>query len=166
MACGKTSVGKLLAERLNYTFADTDSLIEIEAGMSIPDIFAALGEGHFRKCEADVCQKLLKHKSTVVSTGGGIIINENNRKLLRKAGKVVYLTVTPEQVMERVKDYTTRPLINYPDPEKRLKIVTDLLTKRDPMYRSTADIALETVSGQPEKTVAEIIDFIKSLKGK
>lgn len=166
MTCGKTSVGKLLAEKLNYTFADTDALIEAEAGMSIPDIFGALGEGHFRKYEADVCQQLLKKKSAVISTGGGIVINANNRTLLRKAGKVIYLTVTPEQVMERVGDYTTRPMINYADPDKRLRIIKEMLTKRDPMYRNTADYITETVSGHPEQTVADILAFMKSLKGK
>lgn len=166
MGCGKTTIGKQLAEKIHYTFADTDSLIEAQAGMSIPDIFAALGEGHFRKHEADVCQQLLKHKSAVVATGGGIIINHNNRQLLRKAGKVIYLTVTPEQVMERVGDYTTRPLINYADPEKRLRIITELLTKRDPLYRNTADFVVETVSGRPEETVEAILDYMKSLKGK
>lgn len=164
MACGKTTVGRLLAEKIGYTFADTDALIEAQAGMSIPDIFAALGEGHFRKYEADVCQLLLKHKGTVVSTGGGIVINANNRTLLRKAGKVIYLTVTPEQVMERVKDYTTRPMINYPDPVKRLRIVTEMLAKRDPMYTNTADLTVPTITGNPEQTVDEIVAFLKVKK--
>lgn len=165
MACGKTTIGKALAEKIGYAFTDTDTLIEAQAGMSIPDIFASLGEGHFRKYEADVCQMLLKHQDgSVLSTGGGIIVNANNRALLRKAGKVIYLTVTPAQVMERVTDYTTRPMINYPDPAKRLKIVTEMLTKRDPMYRNTADFVVETVNGNPEKAVAEIVAFMRSKK--
>ena len=164
MACGKTTIGKALAKEIKYTFADTDELIEIQAGMSIPDIFAALGEGHFRKYEADVCQMLLKHDGYVLSTGGGIVINPNNRALLKKTGKVVYLTATPEQVMERVKDYTTRPMINYPDPAKRLKIITDMLAKRDIMYRNTADFIVETVTGNPDKTVAEIAAYVRGKK--
>ena len=164
MGCGKTTIGKALAQEIKYTFADTDTLIEIHAGMNIPDIFAALGEGHFRKYEADICQMLLKHDWSVISTGGGIVINPNNRALLKKTGKVVYLTVTPAQVMERIKDYTTRQMINYPDPAKRLKIITDMLAKRDVMYRNTANLVVETVSGNPEKSVAEIAAYVRGKK--
>ncbi len=145
MGCGKTTVGLRLSYRLRRTVIDTDKEIEREEKRSISEIFAADGEPYFRDCETACLQKLLDTTSNqIISVGGGLPVREENQRLLHELGQVFYLRAEAETIYERLKDDTTRPLLQGDDP--RGKIET-LLRERDPYYRAAADVVI-TVDGK------------------
>jgi shikimate kinase len=154
---GKTTVGHYLANRLGWTFADADDLIEAVAGQSIAEIFASEGEPGFRDREAAALAELCARPACVIATGGGAILREANRLLLRKSGFVVWLTAAPETVWSRlVTDPTTagrRPNLT---PTGGFEEVRTLIAARAPLYRETADFAIASDSLSPE-TVADAI---------
>jgi len=140
MCAGKSSVGRYLAERLQRTFVETDELIEKRTGMSIADIFALMGEEGFRRVEADVVREVATGQKTVIACGGGVPLREENVRALRQGTIVVYLDVTPEQVMERLGPLSSvRPLLAGPDREQRAR---ELLAVRRPLYIEVADIVV------------------------
>lgn len=132
MGSGKTSVGRLLALNHRLSFVDTDHEIEQYSGSSIPDLFATKGEQGFREIEHEVLAKVLqKTEPGVISTGGGVVVNEANRILLWKCGFVVYLKADPETLLKRVAQDSNRPLLKEGDP---LQTLTRLLEQRAPFY--------------------------------
>lgn len=153
MGVGKTSVGTKLAKDLDYTFVDSDALIEADQKMTITDIFATFGEPRFRDIESAILEGLLRGERQVVSTGGGAVIRDANRSLFRKAGFVVCLSARPEVIFERVKHETHRPLLRTPDPPAKIK---ELLDSRAPFY-AQADASIDT----SDKSVDEIVQLIK-----
>ena len=156
MGCGKSSVGKRLAGSLGMDFIDTDVLIEEKQKRTISDIFAQDGERAFRDMETQCLHDLLgeKRNAYVLSVGGGLPIREENRQLLSKLGKVVFLRVTPDVVYKRLQNDTTRPLLQVEDPMERIRT---LMEKRAPVYEACADVIVE-VSG---KSFEEIIEEIE-----
>lgn len=162
MASGKSSVGKLLAEKYNYEFIDTDEMIEKLADKPISQIFQEDGEEKFRNYESGVAKDLNDLEGKIIATGGGIIKRSENRKLLKKAGKVVYLEVTPEEVVERIEDYTTRPLLNFSDKETRITKAKEILDSRLDIYESVADIKIKTITGNPQKAADQIFKLLGS----
>ncbi len=164
MASGKTTIGKALAQALGLEFVDTDDLIEAVAGKKISRIFADDGEEAFRKLETEQLKQLQKTQNKLISCGGGIVIKPENRTLLKKIGKVIFLKVKPLEVLKRVPDYTTRPLINYPDPAKRLEIIEDLLKKRDNWYNECAVLTVETTTGDIAKDKQQILKYLQRKK--
>ena len=145
MGCGKTTVGKLLAEALGVDFKDTDRLIEQRAGMSVSDIFARFGERHFRTLEAQtVCELAAAEKGSVVSTGGGTVLNAESAQALRSSGVIVCLDVPLDVISRRLAGDTSRPLLNVPD---RKRVLYALYGKRMPLYRAAAQLTVKTVSG-------------------
>ena len=141
MGCGKTTVGKNLAKIAKYVFTDTDEMIEKIYGKTIKDIFAESGEEVFRQMETEVLKKLIsdKSKNLVISTGGGMPIKFENRKLLEKLGTVVYLKASPETIYEHVKHDTKRPLLQCENPQQKIR---EMLAQRNPVYESVADIII------------------------
>jgi len=111
MGTGKTSTGRLLAARLDYEFQDIDTLIVEQENKSINEIFAEQGESYFRGIEAYILASVLHGTNLVVSTGGGAVISENNRELMRESGIVVNLTASPTAVLERLAGENDRPLL-------------------------------------------------------
>lgn len=153
MGCGKTTVGKLLSERLCFTFVDTDELIIQKEGCSINEIFALKGENYFRKVEADILKSVLNSDNQIISTGGGIIKSELNIVLLKEKSKSFYLSADSESLYERVKNDFSRPLLK--DCTKD-KIVT-ILSQRVLQYQK-ADYIIDTVDKTPENIVNEVIE--------
>lgn len=142
MGSGKTSVGLKLSYRLRIPVEDTDKLIERREGRSISDIFAAEGEAYFRRLETELLLELLeKDYDRIYSVGGGTPVCPENRELLGRLGKVVYLRTRPETVYERLKDDTTRPLLQCSDPLGRIK---ELMESRREAYEDCADLILDT----------------------
>ncbi|MGJ8698167.1 MAG: shikimate kinase [Verrucomicrobiaceae bacterium] len=141
MGTGKSTIGRELAKMLNYPLVDTDHLIEEKAGKPIPAIFADEGETAFRDRESAVLTDLLDHESSIISTGGGIIVREENRQILRQLGYVVWLVAKPSEILERTSRNSNRPLLNNDDPEGT---ITKLLDERTPHYRETAHLSIET----------------------
>lgn len=155
MGCGKTTVGKRIAEATKYTFADTDEMIVAQQGRSISDIFAQDGESVFRDMETALLVKMLteKNDTCVISTGGGMPVREENRKLLRQLGTVVYLRVKPETVYERIKGDTMRPLLQCENPMERIQ---EMIKSRNPAYEAAAELVID-VDNLTQREVAEQI---------
>ncbi len=153
MGAGKSTVGKLLAARLNYVYVDTDHLIEERTGADIPWIFDVEGEAGFRVRETSVLESLLGSQQKVVATGGGIVVAPDNLPLLRELGTVFYLTASIDQLFSRTAKDKKRPLLQVPNPRER---IIKLLQERDPLYRQVAHHTVDT-DGRSSKWVAQYI---------
>ena len=141
MGAGKTTVGRLLARRLKLRFFDSDREIEGRCGVKIPLIFEIEGESRFRTREAQVLAELTALDGVVIGTGGGAVLSEDNRRRLAANGTVVYLRARPEDLYERVRHDRNRPLLATGDPLGKLR---ELFAERDPLYRSIADLTVDT----------------------
>ena len=161
MGAGKTVVGKTLAANLNKEFVELDELIVQRAGKPITRIFAEDGEIHFRELEIDVTKEVAGKQNQVIATGGGIILNRINIDRLRQNGIIIYLAVSPSEILRRVAGDRARPLLNTPDKEKRIK---ELLALRRPLYEGAADIKINTTRRSIETIVNEIVETIKIVK--
>lgn len=145
MGCGKTTVGLRLSYRLRRTVIDTDKEIEREEKRTISEIFATDGESYFRDRETQSLRKLIDTAANqIISVGGGLSVREENRRLLHELGQVFYLRAEAETIYERLKDDTTRPLLQGENPLTKIKT---LLQERDPYYREAADVVI-TVDGK------------------
>lgn len=154
MGCGKTTVGLRLSYRLRRTIIDTDKEIEREEKRTISDIFAADGETYFRDRETACLRKLIESANNqIISVGGGLPMREENRKLLHELGQVFYLCAKGETIYERVKDDTTRPLLQGDDPLTKIRT---LLKERDPYYREAADVVIAVDGKEFEQILDEI----------
>jgi shikimate kinase len=143
MGAGKTSVGRLLAKRLNKTFYDTDQEIERSTGVKIPLIFEIEGESGFRARESRLLAKFVLRHNIVLATGGGAVLSEENRKLLAERGTVVYLRAAVDDLWQRTRHDKNRPLLQTGDSLAKLQA---LFVQRDPLYRQIADIVIDTGS--------------------
>ncbi|HYJ20243.1 MAG TPA: shikimate kinase [Burkholderiales bacterium] len=143
MGAGKTSVGRVLAKRLDKVFHDSDHVIEERTGVKIPVIFEIEGEAGFRTRESAVVDELTALPDIVLATGGGAILSESNRARLRSRGTVVYLRATVRDLLNRTRHDRNRPLLQTADPRARLNELYEL---RDPLYRETAHVVIETGS--------------------
>jgi len=141
MGAGKTTVGKALARRLKLRFIDSDHEIEARCGVKVPVIFEIEGEAGFRAREAQAIAELTRLDGIVLATGGGVVLADENRRVLAERGTVVYLRATPEHLYERVRQDRNRPLLAAGDPLARLR---SLYAERDPLYRSIADLVVDT----------------------
>lgn len=140
MGAGKTTVGRQLARRLGRPFFDSDHEIVARTGVAIPTIFEIEGEDGFRRREAQTIVELTASQNMVMATGGGVVLNPENRRLLHDTGWVVYLNVPPVLLYERTRHDRNRPLLRVPDPLARLE---ELHALRDPLYRETAHLTIE-----------------------
>lgn len=140
MGAGKTTVGRQLAKRLGRSFLDSDHEIVARTGVPIPTIFEIEGEEGFRRREAQTIGEITEACDIVLATGGGVVINPDNRRRLRETGWVVYLDVPPALLYERTRHDRNRPLLNVPDPLARLE---ELYAARDPLYREIAHIVVD-----------------------
>lgn len=151
--CGKSTVGRQLARRLQVPFIDSDHVIEARIGCPIRQYFEREGEERFRDVESDVIDELTQAPEGVLSTGGGSVLRPLNRLHLHDRGRVVYLKSTPEDLFRRLRHDRNRPLLQVEDPLMRLR---DLYAVRDPLYRETAHFIIET--GRP--SVATLVNMI------
>jgi shikimate kinase len=153
MGTGKSSVGQLAAGQLHFRFVDTDELIEERSGKSITGIFADEGETRFREYERAVVEELNTWHKTVIATGGGLVTIPENLALLKTHALVVCLWASPEAIWERVRHQTHRPLLQTPDPPKKIR---ELLTRREPFYRQ-ADVLINTDRRSIKEVVHQVI---------
>lgn len=159
MGCGKSTMGIRLSYRLQYILEDTDKLIEAKAGMSISEIFAREGEEAFRQMETQLLRKLTEKKGRrVYSVGGGTPVRAVNRPLLRQLGTVIYLRTRPETVYERLKNDTTRPLLQGEDPLGKIR---SLMAEREPAYTETADVILDVDEMTADQVVESIMKSVR-----
>lgn len=159
MGSGKSSVGRVLAESLNCPFIDLDAMVVAEAGKTINDIFATDGEAAFRALESACLERALRSGFSVIATGGGAVIAESSRCLMRELGSVVNLTAPLEVILGRLKDVSDRPLYA---GESGAELVRQLMEQREQFY-SDADIRIDTDGKSVEDVAADILRFLKGL---
>lgn len=161
MGCGKTTVGIRLSYRIRKVLEDTDKRIEREQGRTISEIFEAEGETYFRDLETKLLQKLIQEKyQRVISTGGGLPVREENRKLLRELGTVIYLRIKPETVYQRLKNDKTRPLLQCEDPLAKIR---ELMEQRMPLFEEAAHIVIDVDDKDMETVLTSITDSLEHI---
>jgi len=160
MGAGKSSVGRQLATILHKDFIDSDAEIERRTGVDIPLIFELEGEAGFRQRESRVIEDLTRRQNIVLATGGGVVLDEQNRDALKNRGFVIYLQASVEQLFERTSRDRRRPLLQTEDPRARL---TELLQQREPLYEEIADLVVNTDRRSVRQVVDEIREQIGSL---
>lgn len=156
MGSGKTTVGRIVAQMIGFQFVDTDAMIVETAGKTIPEIFASEGEAGFRLRESAALRSLLGKRGCVIATGGGIITQPRNLPILRHLGYIVWLDADPERLARRTAMNSNRPLLaGEEDPKAKLE---RLLTERKPLYKSLADLRIQTAELTPQETAYGVME--------
>lgn len=156
MGCGKSTIGRILARDFGYTFVDTDAMIEEREGMLISEIFSQHGEQYFRCLETELIKELNQSlDNAVISTGGGLPVQKENAKLLLELGCVVFLKISKEEVLERLKDDGTRPLLQGESVEDKVRL---LLQERTPKYEQVSHWTV----GVDQKTIDQVVKKVKN----
>lgn len=150
MGTGKTSVGKRVAQSLDFHFVDTDEEIVNEVGKSIPQIFEESGEDYFRELETQVLKRVCQNTQQIISTGGGIVIRPENHPILKAVRNVIWLKASPEIIFERVRRSRDRPLLETEDPQQTIR---DLLASRDGLYATCSGLTIATDELSLEETI-------------
>lgn len=159
MGCGKSTVGRRLSYAQRRPFLDTDKLIERRTGMTISQLFETKGEEYFREMETDCIKGLLEERGEyIIAVGGGLPLREENRRLLKKLGIVIYLQADWETIFERVKRDTSRPLLAGPDPQGKIK---RMMAERAPLYEQAADITIKVDNKSFDTIIKEIGEELK-----
>ncbi len=162
MGAGKSTVGRYLAKSLGRDFFDSDKEIERRTGVAISWIFEKEGEIGFREREQKVIAELTKKKNIVLATGGGAILAEENRRVLRSRGHVVYLSASVAQLIRRTDKDQNRPLLQTENPAETIR---QLIAERDPLYLDVADVVIKTGEQSIQHAVAHVLDKIKESQG-
>lgn len=155
MGAGKTTIGRHLAKALGVPFYDSDKAIEENTGVDIPTIFEFEGEEGFRGREQKMIQKLTQLHGIVLATGGGAILREENRKLLKENGFIVYLQCSVDRILERTRRDTQRPLLRTENPKERLR---QLFEQRESLYLSCANFKIDTGILKSKTVVSRILE--------
>ena len=155
MGAGKSTVGRLLARRSGFDFIDCDRELESRSGVTIVTIFELEGEDGFRRREAALIDDLTQRPRTVLATGGGAILDENNRRHLHDRGLVVYLRATVDEIVRRTQKDRARPLLQAPDRRAR---IAQLIAERESLYEQTAHVIVQSNAGNPNRLVAKLLE--------
>ena len=158
MGVGKTEVSKALAKRLSMELLDTDALIEKKEGMTVSEIFAKKGEPYFRDLETKLLEELDESGRRIISTGGGMVLREDNVKRLKELGPLILLTASPEVIEKRLSKVADRPLLNVPDRGGKIREILDV---RGPIYDRVADFTVDTGITNIKEAVEKILDYLK-----
>jgi shikimate kinase len=154
MGSGKTTTGKILADRLNFLFIDLDNIIELSLNMPVSEIFEKHGEEYFRNTETNSIKKIYVNKNCVFACGGGVVVRWENIEIIKKNSTVIFLYVSPAIAFERLQNKNNRPLLKAPN---RLNVITELMEKRDFLYRNASDLIFDTDFKNPEEVAVEIL---------
>lgn len=157
MATGKTEVAKRLSEVLGLKYISTDKLIEERLGKTINEVFSQHGEKYFRDIEKEIVKEVSELENFIIDAGGGVMLNEENIKDLKKKGIIICLQAKPEAILERLKDKNDRPLLN---TEDKLKRIRKLQKERAKHYRK-ADYSIDTSNLKIEEIVAKVREILK-----
>ena len=161
MGCGKSTIGRQLQKMLGFPMVDTDRLIEKRAGCPIKRIFARDGEEVFRDHETAVLRELAGTQAAagrIIATGGGIVLREENRMLLRQLGCVVWLRVPAAEIAARTARSNARPLLDAPDPQAR---IDEMLAARTPLYHATAHVEIDTDDLTPDESACGVLESVR-----
>ena len=157
MGSGKSTIGKIIAENLNYLFIDFDKLIEYIYDLSIGEIFKNYGESYFRTIENKIINEAYYNKNCVFACGGGSFSNEVNIKIIRENSYVVYLAMTEEEAYERLKDVKDRPLLLVNGDLKQK--INDIMGQRIDIYSNNCDLKIDVNGKSPVKIKDEIMTY-------
>ena len=161
MGSGKSSLGRALAEILCRNFLDVDAEIELRTGANIEWIFDMDGEQGFRDRESQTFSMLIsENTNAVIATGGGIVLREENRRLLLDHGLVIYLRASSQQLYQRTRRDRKRPLLQVAD---RKSVIEKLLEERDPLYRQVADIVVNSGQGRLSHSVKKLAEKVLAM---
>lgn len=158
MGAGKTSIGKRLSKRLKREFVDSDRVLEERTGVSITTIFELEGEDGFRERETKILRELANLEHAVIATGGGIVVREINRPILKKNGTIIYLQASVDTQLKRTRHDKKRPLLQ---TENRRDKLQALAKQRNPIYEELADIVIHTDSQSISNSISQIIKQLK-----
>ena len=158
MGVGKTTIGRLLARELRLTFVDSDQEIEKRAGVEIAWIFDEEGEAGFREREARVLEDICQQSGLLIATGGGAVLLEENRRVLKRHGVVVFLDTTVDVQLKRTAKDKKRPLLQNDD---RRSLLMEMRQERDPVYRGVADLHVNVGDASSRRTVNKIIKLLE-----
>ncbi len=161
MGAGKTTIGRQLAHSLRLEFIDSDHELQRRTGVDIPTIFEFEGEAGFRAREKAIIDELTRRAGIVLATGGGSVLDRDNRDRLVARGTVIYLHCSPEQQYERTLKDKNRPLLQLDDPLSRLRA---LMAEREPLYREIADVVISSEGRPLPVVVREIVSRLDSLQ--
>lgn len=159
MGSGKTTVGRHLARRLGMEFLDLDLELQDRCGVEVAVIFDIEGEAGFRQRESALLDELTRRDGLVLATGGGSVLNEDNRRMLTERGLVVYLQTSVEQQLRRLERDKQRPLLQAPDRRRRLQ---ELAENRNPIYESCADLVIRSSNISPAAMAAAVMRQVKA----
>ncbi|MDM8557602.1 shikimate kinase [Candidatus Parabeggiatoa sp. HSG14] len=160
MGVGKTTIARLLASILDKTFMDSDHEIEEFSGATIPLIFEYEGEIGFRKRERSVIAELTKLDNIILSTGGGVVLSIDNRRLLQTHGYVIYLHASVDDLLERTAHSHNRPLLKTENPRQKLE---QIMKNRHPLYQATADVTIETGNQSIRQVITAVLTHLKNI---
>ncbi len=158
MGVGKTTVGRALAKIASLDFVDCDVELEQRTGVDVTTIFEIEGEAGFRRRESELLEEIAACGGRVIATGGGVVLDEANRALLKRSGLVIYLSAPVKRLLRRTRNNRNRPLLQTPDPGRTL---TEIMAVRDPLYREVADLVIRVDDRSPQslaKRINETID--------
>lgn len=154
MGVGKSTIAKILAKELDAELVEMDETIEAEAGITINEIFEKYGEQYFRDLESALVERIANKGGAVVSCGGGAVLREENVASMKKNGKIIFLSATPETIFERVRHSTNRPLLN---GNMNVEYIAQLMERRRAIYEQAADVVIATDKKEKQQVVEEII---------
>ena len=158
MGTGKTTVGNLLSSKLSLPLLEMDEILTDRFSMSISEIFDAFGEDAFRSAEEDLLEEISTMENpSIVSCGGGVILSDNNRRILRESGTTVLLQADPMEIFKRLQNNNTRPLLS---GGNKLEKISKIYEERLPLYKEAAEIIIDTDNKTPEEIVAYQPRFI------
>lgn len=159
MGSGKTSVSKGLSTLLEMDSIDTDDLIIEKSGMSIDGIFNTYGEAGFRKLEKEIIESLQDIKNTIISCGGGVVLNATNINLLKNNGQLIWLKTSPQEIYSRLSEDKSRPLLK---DDLTMERLSEMLDSRLPLYKNASDLVIDTDGKNVEEIAREIIEMLLS----
>ena len=162
MGSWKSTVSKMLASKLQYDLIDIDKDIQEITGLSISGIFELYGEKGFRDMESKYFEEVVKEDNKIISTGGGIVINKENREILKKNGTSIYLKASPHSLAKRIKDFTNRPLLDQTSEKTMSSQLSLILKNRQKHYKECSSYIIETDDLKPNEILSRLLEIIKN----
>lgn len=159
MGSGKTTIGQILANEMNYLFFDLDRVIELSESRSINEIFKSEDENYFRDTESKIIKKIFSNEHCVFACGGGVVLRGENMSIINKKSLVVFLEISPREALKRLEDSSDRPLLKENGREATIK---NLISQRKILYNKYADIVINNTGISPDKAADLILKKFKS----
>lgn len=156
MGVGKSTIARMVAKEINARLIEMDETIEAEEGSCINEIFAAKGEEYFRDLETALIERISEQEGMVVSCGGGAVLRPQNLELMKKSGKIIYLSATPETIFRRVRYSNNRPLLR---DNMNVEYITQLMERRIGIYEQAADVIIVTDDKNKPQILAEVLEI-------